>query len=141
MKQKIGIWLDKKQALMVYLENGGQRLETLASGVEFFHPKGGSRSRTRWGPQAVVKEKRYLEREKNQLRDFYMRIKDKIENATRIAIYGPAFTPRNFLEFLQREHPSIASRVDHLGRADSMSENQFAALTKNHFTPATSYKS
>lgn len=141
MKKKVGIWLDKKQAVVVCLKDGGQHIETIESGVEFYHPTGGSRSKTRWGPQAVIKEKRYLEREKNQLREFFARLKKKLNKAERVAIYGPSSTPRKFREFLEQEYPDISSRIDHLGRADSMSVNQFAALTKSHFAPATSYKS
>lgn len=139
MKKKIGIWLDKRQAVLVSLQESGEQIRMVASNLDFAHPKGGSRSKTRWGPQDVIKEKSFMEKEKNQLRDYFHQLAKAVKKADKIAIYGPGSTAAKFRETLQRDFPTIADAIDHMGRADSMTKKQFAALVRNHFAPATSY--
>ena len=48
MKQ-VGIWLDKQEANGVVLNNGKESLFNIPSELDFFNPKGGARSKTKWG--------------------------------------------------------------------------------------------
>lgn len=73
MKQ-IGIWLDKQEANVVVLNNGKESMFTIPSELDFFNPKGGARSKTKWGPQDVVQDSKYLEREKHQLKSILIRL-------------------------------------------------------------------
>ena len=100
MKQ-VGIWIDKEKAYIVTLSKDSEAFETVNSEVEFFHPKGGSRSKTRWGPQEVVQDSKYLEREKHQMQRYFNNIVPYIEKAEEIAIFGPADTGQKFNKFLE----------------------------------------
>lgn len=87
----IGIWMDKQQAHIVRLNGELEEFETIFSGLEFFKPKGGSRTRTtKWGPQDVVQDSKYLEREKHQLKSYFNNLADAI------ALFGPAATNEKF---------------------------------------------
>ncbi len=48
--KKTGVWLDKKKALIVNLEDNLETLTTVKSNVEDFHIKGGSGSKLKGGP-------------------------------------------------------------------------------------------
>ncbi len=131
--KKIGIWLDKEKAHLVTLKNEDVRFNTIYSEIEFFHPKGGARSKTRWGPQDVVQDSKYLEREKHQLRQYFKELAKTIEDAEAIAIFGPADTNAKFYKELNENFKPLASKVKTVQKADSMTENQVKAWVREYF--------
>lgn len=132
--KKVGIWLDKEKALCFALEGQKEHFETIASELEFFNARGGSRSKTRWGPQEVVKDSKYLEREKHQLKRYFENIVSNLENTAALVIYGPAQTPEKFAKMLQTNYPILGSKIEKVEKVDSMTENQFKALIKAFFS-------
>ncbi len=132
MKQ-VGIWLDKLEANGVLLEKGKESFFHILSEIEFFNPKGGSRSKTRWGPQDVVQDSKYLEREKHQFRKYFEKIAKALKDADQINIFGPAEAPEKLMAELEENYPEIGSRVLTVQKADSMTQNQFKALVKQSF--------
>ena len=132
MKQ-VGIWLDKQEANGVILNNGKESLFNIPSELDFFNPKGGARSKTKWGPQDVVQDSKYLEREKHQLKNYFDKIAGQISDADQITIFGPAEAPEKFVDALKERHPELAAKVKTTETADSMTKNQFKALVKQSF--------
>ncbi|MGB5314999.1 MAG: hypothetical protein WBN56_03285 [Robiginitalea sp.] len=132
MKQ-IGIWMDKKEAYVVSVSQGETTMHTVPSELEFFNPKGGSRSKTRWGPQQVVHDSRYTERETHQLHTYYDRLADELRDADAIVLFGPAGTNSDFKKRLDAEYPAIGARVRDVRTADSMTSNQVKALVREYF--------
>ncbi len=132
MKQ-IGIWLDKEKAHVVTLHHGDETFETIQSELEFFNPKGGSRSKTRWGPQEVVQDSRYLEREKQQLQRYFDRIISIVGKADELGIFGPAETGKKLEKFIEEKHPLLTQKVKTVKKADSMTDNQIKALVRDFF--------
>ncbi|MGB5653995.1 MAG: hypothetical protein WBM56_09210 [Robiginitalea sp.] len=132
MKQ-IGIWMDKKEAYVVSVSQGETAMHTVPSELEFFNPKGGSRSKTRWGPQQVVHDSRYTERETHQLHRYYDRLADELRDADAIVLFGPAGTNSDFKKRLDAEYPAIGARVRDVRTADSMTSNQVKALVREYF--------
>ena len=129
----IGIWLDKEKAHLFTLLNEREAFQTLESEVEFFHPKGGSRSKSKWGPQDVVQDSKYTEREKHQLRTFFERISGSLKNPHAIALFGPGNTYAQFHKWLQDNRRNLADKVGTVQKADSMTHNQFKALVREVF--------
>ncbi|MDM9630713.1 hypothetical protein [Robiginitalea aurantiaca] len=132
MKQ-IGVWMDKKEAHVVSVSEGKTEMKNLASDLEFFNPKGGSRSKTRWGPQQVVHDSRYTERENHQLREYYDTLARELKDAEAIVLYGPAGTKADFKKRLDEAHPDIGMKVRDVLTADSMTPNQVKALILGYF--------
>ena len=128
-----GVWMDKKQAYLVTVDQGTSTVKTLESGLEFFNPKGGSRSKTRWGPQQVVHDSKYTERENHQLRAYFDELAGALKTADAIVLYGPAGTNVQFKKRLDEAHPGIASRVRDVLTADSMTGGQMQALIRDYF--------
>ena len=131
--KKIGIWLDKEKAHLVTLKNEDVRFRTINSEIEFFHPKGGARSKTKWGPQDVVQDSKYLEREKHQLKLYFKELAKAMEDAEAIAIFGPADTNDKFYKELNENYKTLALKVKTVEKADSMTENQVKALVRDFF--------
>ena len=131
--KNIGVWIDKEKAHIVSLEKGQEDFSTLSSELEFFHPKGGSRSKVKWGPQEVVQDSKYLEREKHQLKVYFDKLATALSKADNIALYGPAGTNQKFLAALSTKKRRLAEKVKLVATADSMTENQFRAMVRECF--------
>lgn len=130
----IGIWIDKKAAKIVSIENGVERLEMLNSEIEDYHIGGGSGTKFKGGPQDVVQDSRYLEREKHQLKSFFKAIAEKIKTSDRIVIFGPAETNEKFRKEIQDNYKVIASKIIDVSKRDSMTDNQLKALVRDYYT-------
>jgi hypothetical protein len=129
-----GVWIDKKQAQVVNWDGEKSNSLSLDSEVEFFNPKGGSRSKTKWGPQEVVQDSRYLEREKHQLRLYFENLHQALGGSEAIVLYGPAGTNRKFKKWLDETDPSMAAKVKLVMPADKMSLNQLKAKVRDYFS-------
>lgn len=132
--KKIGIWLDKEKAHIVSLDtNDTENLKTLFSELEFFHPKGGSGTKQKGGPQDVVQDSRYLEREKHQLKKYFHTIAEKVIHADALVLFGPAETNEKLHKELEQSYPQLASKVKKIVKADSMTDNQVKALVRDFY--------
>lgn len=131
--RKTGVWLDKKKALIVDLENGSEKLTTIDSNVETFHVHGGSGTRLKGGPQDVVQDSKYLEREKHQLRNYFNDIIESINDTDALAIFGPAEAFMKFEKELEDNHKDLSKKVKTVTRADSMTDNQVKALVREFY--------
>jgi stalled ribosome rescue protein Dom34 len=132
MNNKIGIWIDKKNAYLVKFENDQVNVEILNSEIDDFHPKGGTRSKTAYGPMQTVKEKTYLEKEKNDKASFFKQIVSKINNADYLYIIGPAQMKTELAKYVA-ELNNFKPNVLGVESADSMTENQIVATLKSAF--------
>lgn len=131
--KKTGIWLDKEKAHIVVLNNGPEKMHTIYSDLEFFNPKGGSRSKTKWGPQEVVHDSKYLEREKHQIREYFNTLAELVKGTDELALFGPADTAEKFRKYLDEKFQPLASKVKTVTKADSMTDNQVKALVRNFY--------
>ncbi|MGB5370590.1 MAG: hypothetical protein WBN18_09180 [Flavobacteriaceae bacterium] len=133
----IGIWIDKEKAHLVTLDEHDISIKTLQSEVENFHPKGGSRSRAKWGgTQDVGKESTYMEREKQQLKKYFAKVAHELSPADAIAIFGPSDTPDKLQQELSQNYKSLHAKLKSVVKCDSMTENQVKALVKEFFKSA-----
>jgi stalled ribosome rescue protein Dom34 len=136
---KTGIWLDKKVAYVISDDlNGHQTMEVIFSKVEIFHVHGGSGTRRKGGPQDVVQDRRYLERENHQLKNYFKEIVGHIKDCDQVVIYGPAETGQKFKKELDQNYESLALLVSEVVITDSMSKNQMKALVRDYFTANSS---
>ena len=134
--KNIGIWIDKEKAHVVTIENDKENLITLQSEIENYRPFGGSGSKgskNRWGPQDVVQDSKFLEREKHQLKNYFKKIAEVISDADAIAIFGPSDTNLKLKQTLFANYKQLAKKIKTVEKADSMTNNQVKALVKKFF--------
>lgn len=131
--KRVGIWMDKEKAHIIRLSENGETFETLLSEVEFFNPKGGSGTRAKGGPQDVVQDSRYLEREKQQMRWYFNALAEAVGNADSIALFGPADTAEKFRNELLKNSKFLNIKINSVIKADSMTDNQVKALVRNFY--------
>ena len=131
--KKTGVWLDKEKAIVVTLYNGETSVNTILSNVEDFRPYGGSGTRLKGGPQDVVQDSKYLEREKHQLKAYFKNLASDINESDAIVLFGPAEAGEKFYKELTLNYKDLSSKVEDVARADSMTKNQVVALIKAFF--------
>jgi hypothetical protein len=131
--KKTGIWIDKEKAHLITLDGEKEIFRTVNSELDFFNVTGGSRSKTRWGPQQVVHDSKYLEREKHQLKAYFNELADQIEGVDAICIFGPGDTKHKFYKEMAESHPALAEKIEAVETTDSMTENQLVAWVKKYY--------
>ena len=132
--KNIGIWLDKEKALVVTVENGKEKFVTIPSNIEHFHVGGGSGTRFKGGPQDVVQDSKYLEKEKHQFKTYFKNIVSEIKDADAIAIFGPAQSNEKFEKELRENYGDLKDKIKGVEKADSMTDNQVTALVRDFFS-------
>jgi len=131
--KKTGVWLDKEKAIIVTLYNGDVSVNTLLSNMEHFHVRGGSGTRLKGGPQDVVQDSKYLEREKLQLKKYFKSLASEIEDAGAIVLFGPAEIKDKFNKELNTSYKDLSAKVKDVVKADSMTKRQVQAWVKAFF--------
>ena len=131
--KNVGIWMDKEKALIVEVHGEDTEMNVLESEVEDFRAVGGSRSKTRWGPQDVVQDSKYTEREKHQMKRYFENLANAVSAAENLVVYGPADTNKKFMQFLEDHKKDLADKVKEVEKADSMTDNQVRALIRDFF--------
>jgi hypothetical protein len=131
--KNVGVWLDKEKALVVTIENGTENMKTIQSNIETFRIHGGSGTRFKGGPQDVVQDSRYLEREKHQTKRYFDELAEEVNSADSLAIFGPAETFEKFKKELESSYKELDAKVKTVKRVDSMTDNQVKALIRDFF--------
>lgn len=128
-----GVWIDKDKAHIIHIDNGVEEFLTIASDMKYYKAKGGSGQRFKSGPQDVIKDSKYLEREKHQLKQYFKDVADKINDTDALVIFGPASTNQKFNKELKSNYGALASKVKDVVKADSMTDNQIKAWVRDYF--------
>lgn len=128
--KNIGIWLDGNKAHII----SNNKIDTIYSEIEHFNIYGGSGTRLKGGPQDVLHDRRYLEREKHQLKKYFDTIVSNINAPDAIVIFGSAEVKDKFSKELQKNHSSIYSKVKDVVITDSMTNNQLIAWVRDYFS-------
>lgn len=134
MTKKIGIWMDKREAKLIAIDENGTHLATIPSGLEEFNPKGGSGTRTKGGPQDVVQDSRYLEREKHQLKDYFQEVISNLSAVDALVVFGPAETGGKFADELSRSRKDLHGKLSAVEKADNMTDGQLKSWVKDYFS-------
>jgi stalled ribosome rescue protein Dom34 len=128
-----GVWIDKDKAHIIHIDNGVEEFLTITSDMKYYKAKGGSGQRFKSGPQDVIKDSKYLEREKHQLKQYFKDVADKINDTDALVIFGPASTNQKFNKELKSNYGALASKVKDVVKADSMTDNQIKAWVRDYF--------
>jgi len=131
--KNIGIWMDREKAYIISIDNDKEDVTTVFSKIEDFRIGGGSGSRFKGGPQDVVQDSKYLEREKNHFKSYFKEIAQYLKNANTVVIFGPAEAGEKFNKKLQKKYKLIGKKVEAVIKADSMTLNQIKALVRDYF--------
>lgn len=131
--KKVGIWIDKREAKIISIGNGNEQIKRILSGIEDFNPQGGSGTKFKGGPQDVVQDSKYLEREKHQFVEFFKAVVPSLEDANAVVIFGPAQSGQKLHKELQEKHLQLYNKIIAVEKADNMTDNQLKAWVRDFY--------
>ncbi|MCF4101113.1 hypothetical protein L1I30_05505 [Gillisia sp. M10.2A] len=132
--KKVGIWIDKRNAHILSLDGeGNEHFETVLHDVESQDVIKAFRDKDKQGPNEIIKDKKVLETEKHDLKNYLDTVIPHISEAGKIVIYGPAEMPQKLETELKTHYKDVYDKVKDVLKADSMTQNQFKALVKNYY--------
>jgi stalled ribosome rescue protein Dom34 len=133
MNKLTGIWIDKRTAKIVTLQKDSEALQEIRSSIEEFRPKGGSGTKLKGGPQDVIHDSKFTEREKQQQKRFFKSVMDVIADADQIVIFGPAEMGEKLNSELSESNGQLHKKVKAVKSADSMTDNQIKAWVREYY--------
>jgi len=128
--KNLGIWLDKRKALIITLDKDKEMDKTVYSAIEDYKV---TANRHKGGAQEIVKDRTYLEREKNQFKAYFKEIIPNLVSADAILIVGPGETGEKLGKELKEHYPPVRAKVREIRKADSMTDNQVKALVRDFY--------
>jgi len=130
MDQNIGLWIDHKQAFLIWLDR--KKVEVIPSNLEpRTHFSGGARVGGKYN-QSVDSELKHEDRYKSQLGKYYEKVIETIQNADSIFIMGPGEAKLELKNAIKKRKDMIQKLLK-IETADKMTKNQMVARVKEFF--------
>lgn len=133
MKKRAGIWIDTKNAVLVFLYGNNHTIKTIYSNIESRERiPGETKWFTRFSNQFLNFEKRKKNRRGNEIREYLKKLLAEIKNADELVLFGPAGMKTELEKAIRKDttHSPVIRAVE---TADSMTENQMVARVKNYY--------
>lgn len=132
MKKFIGLWIDKKKAVILTLEEKKEQLKQIQSNLEKnVRFRGGARAKTPYGAQFFAAEDQKDRRLGGHLKKYYDEVIADIRDAASILIMGPGEAKFEFEKQLLHKH--TGAKMITVEAADKLTARQFAAKVRRHF--------
>ena len=125
MKKRVGLWLDRKKAVIVRITNNIEAKSIITSDMEHYVLY--STTVPGDGSPEDIRDRRYW----NHLGEYYEKIMAHIRDAAEIQIFGPEVAKYELQERLERE--GLAEHIVSLEEADKMTDFQIATKVQKRF--------
>ena len=125
-----GIWIDKHEAIIVFLEADKQKTATITSQIDdykdFEHKVLGQSDN-------YTNDKKFLERTKQQTKNYIKKIAAQLKKADNIVILGPSTMPGQLKKMLDENYKLIGQNVKEVQKTPKLSENHIIAWVKDYY--------
>ncbi len=126
MKKRIGVWLDRRKAIIVTLGENGETMQVVHSSLEAHgHPAVGT------GAQDIVDEDSVQRQSSVQLKKYYEDIVSNIKAADYIMLMGPGEARVELRNNLERR--MMGEKVLAVEPAEKMTDREVAAKIRTFF--------
>jgi len=132
MKTYTGIWMDRKEALIIHLKEDKVELNKIDSNIEDKKIGGGSRSKVPYGPMDNTSESKHLQRKKHQQKKYFDDIFESIKGCNQFFIMGPSDTKIHFRTYWSNRF-KFDKRLLKVQTVDSITDNQKIEKVKLFF--------
>jgi stalled ribosome rescue protein Dom34 len=132
MKRKVGLWIDHRKAVIVFLAGEEEEMKLVRSSVEKqVRRAADSRSGGPFESQAVQSDGRQQRALTKHLNTYYNEVISSIRDAESILIFGPGEAKGELKKHLERE--GLGGRIVGVETVDEMTDGQIAAKIRQHF--------
>lgn len=135
MKKEIGMWVDHRRAVIVFLENNKETVQIILSNMEnntrfssSSHPGAANDIKA-----ATAEDIRDRQNDLHMLK-YYAEIAYKIRETDSILIFGPGEAKVEFASYLKKE--KFGGKIDGVQPADKMTDRQISAKVHDFFIHA-----
>ena len=130
MDRNVGLWIDHKQAYIIWYEN--DKIEVILSNIEPpAHFSGGTQLGGKLNQKGDL-ELRHNDRYKLQLAKYYQQVITKLKDVNSIFIMGPGEAKIEFEKALKRQK-NMQNRLLKSETADKMTMNQMIANVRKFY--------
>jgi hypothetical protein len=120
MKKKVGLWIDHRQAVVVFVTNAGEEIKKIESDMEK-HVRFTNGDGSQMGSSEDVRDRKF----ENQLNAYYDRVIDMIRDSDSIQIFGPGEAKGELEKRLKRQ--GLAEHIRLVSTVDKMTDHQISA--------------
>jgi stalled ribosome rescue protein Dom34 len=132
MSTQVGIWIDHRKAVIVFLLEKDVEIKIIESKLErHVRPSGGWRSKTPYGPQDIMAEDIRDRKYEGHLGKYYDRVLNQIRNADSLLILGPNAAKNELEKHIKNKEPR--NHAIHLITTDKMTDRQIVVRVRQYF--------
>ena len=122
MKKTVGLWIDHKKAVIVFVEGKETELKLITSDIEKHHRQSGVAT-----PADDIRQRELT----GQLNRFYVEVVDCIRDTESILILGPGEAKGELSKRLEKDN--LSRRVVGIKTSDKITDKQIVALVRGYF--------
>ena len=122
MKKTVGLWIDHKKALIVFVDGKDTETKSITANIEKQHRQSGVAT-----PADDIRQRKSTV----ELSGFYDEVISCIRGAEEILILGPGEAKGELRKRLEKDH--LSRRVVGMKTSDKMTDKQIVALVRGHF--------
>ncbi len=126
MKNKVGLWIDHRKAVIVIVTDEGEETKQITSGVEK-HVRFSTNDSSKDSSAEDVRDREFG----NHLNAYYDEVIEVLREAESIQIFGPGEAKGELETRLENE--GLKGRVVEMDTVDKMTDRQIAAKVRQHF--------
>ena len=126
MKRQAGVWIDHKEAVVVFVGAGDEETERIESGMEK-HVRFSGRSAAAEGSADDQRDRQFTA----HLDKYYDAVISHLHDTESILIFGPGEAKGEFEKRLEKS--SLGKRVVGIETVDKMTDGQIEAKVRQHF--------
>jgi hypothetical protein len=132
MTKKVGLWIDHKEAILIFVSPDGEEKEIIISNVEKqLSREGDEPHNTPYEAQKVPSSDRLQNKFTHQLNIYYDNVIKHIGNAKSVLIFGPGEAKNELKESFKRK--KLDNHIIEIETVDKMTINQITTKVRNYF--------
>lgn len=126
MKKQAGLWIDHREAFVVFISEGAEKTQRIESGVEK-HVRYSGRAASAEGSADDQRDRQFAA----HLDKYYDDVITQINGAESILLFGPGEAKGEFKKRL--ESKGLGGHIVGVETVDKMTDNQIVAKVRQHY--------
>jgi hypothetical protein len=126
MKRQVGLWIDHRETLMVFMGDDGEETRRIESGMEK-HVRFSGGNRSEEGSADDQRDRQFA----SHLNRYYDEVITNIRDAESILLFGPGEAKGELEKRLATK--GLGGRIVGIETVDKMTDRQIAAKVREHF--------
>ncbi|HSQ44404.1 MAG TPA: hypothetical protein VLM16_05380 [Ginsengibacter sp.] len=134
MKKQAGVWIDTKQAVIIFLKKNSEDIKIVDSTIEGrARDAGGKKLFSRFGIQFSNVQKKKATRKTHELQDYFKEVVNEIKDTEEVVLFGPAKMKTELEKYMLNEslQGPVIKRVE--AADNKMTQNEKVAWVKKFY--------